>query len=75
MASQKTTKGNGQTERARHALWSLFQLLGGGGKPANQPCTLHREDMGDPRATGQQEVAMVGGKLTEAEAVRKTGLG
>ena len=50
-------------------------LLGGEGKPAVWPCTSHREDKEDPRATGQQEVAMARGKLTEAEAVRKTDSG
>ena len=50
-------------------------LMGGEGKPAVWPCTPHREDMEDPRATGQQEVAMARGKLTEAEAVRKTDSG
>lgn len=49
--------------------------MAGGGNPAVWPCTPHREDMEDLRATGQQEVAMARGKLTEAEAVRKTGLG
>ena len=60
---------------ARHALWSLFRSRVVEGSQADQPCIAHREDMGDLRATGQQEVAMAGGKLTEAEAVRKTGLG